>query len=75
MSKAAAVKVFSLFESASPKQKKAVFILNGPVTGSNKTTIQNIIENSGGCLEYVVVVTNCHPSVQTWSQYPTRYIY
>ena len=72
LSKAAAVKEFSVFESASQKQKKAVFILHGPVTGTNKTTIQSIIENSGGCLEYVVVVTNCHPSVQTWSQYPAR---
>ena len=71
LNKAAAVKEFSVFESAGPKFKKAVFILSGPVIGSTKTTVQSIIQNSAG-LEYVVVVTSCHPSLQTWAQFPGR---
>ena len=60
LSKALAVKELSVFEKAEAKYKKAVFIVNGPVVGSNKSTVQSIIENSEG-LEYVVVITNCHP--------------
>ena len=71
LKKAAAVKEFSVFESAGHKFKKAVFILSGPVIGSTKTTVQSIIQNSAG-LEYVVLVTNCHPSLQTWAQFPGR---
>ena len=71
LSKAAAVKEFSVFESAGQGFKKAVFILNGPVIGSTKTTVQSIIQNSSG-LEYVVLVTNCHPSLQTWAEFPAR---
>jgi len=70
LSKARAVKDFSVFESAPAGLKKAVFIISGPITGPNKTTLQSVIENSS--LEYVVLISNCHPSVQTWSQYPAR---
>ena len=61
--------LFSVFESAGLKQRKAVFILNSLVTGTNMTAVQSIIGNNGGCLKHVVVVTNCHPSVKTFSQY------
>ena len=70
LSKARAVKEFSVFESAPPGVKKAVFILSGPVSGPSKASLQAIIQNSG--LEYVVLISNCHPSVETWSQYPAR---
>jgi len=70
LNKALSIKQFSVFESADSKIKKAVFIINGPVIGNNRSTVQSIIENSS--LEYVVIVTNCHPSVQTWSQFPAR---
>ena len=43
---------------------------SGPISGPSKTTLQAVIENSS--LEYVVLISNCHPSVQTWSQYPAR---
>ena len=59
-----------MFESAPATTKKAVFILSGPVSGSTKTTLQAVLQNSS--LEYVVLISNCHPSVQTWSQYPAR---
>ena len=42
-------------------------MLSGPVTGSTRATLQSIIQTSGG-LQYVVLVTNCHPSLQTWAQ-------
>ena len=81
-----------MFEKAESRYKKAVFIINGPVVGSTKTTVQvtnqslvliiltnqntvfvcqSILEQSDG-LEYVVIITNCHPSLQTWAQYPAR---
>ena len=59
-----------MFESAPPGAKKAVFILSGPISGASKVSLQAIIENSS--LEYVVLISNCHPSVETWSQYPAR---
>ena len=59
-----------MFESAPAGVKKAVFILSGPLIGPSKATLQAIIQNSG--LEYVVLISNCHPSVETWSQYPAR---
>ena len=43
LNKAAAVKEFSVFESAGPKFKKAVVILSGPVIGSTKTTTDVVL--------------------------------
>ena len=59
-----------MFESAPPGTKKAVFIVSGPISGPSKATLQAVIQNSS--LEYVVLITNCHSNVQTWSQYPAR---
>ena len=92
LKKASAVRDLSVFEKAESRYKKAVFVINGPVVGSTKTTVQvtnqsliliiltnhntvfvyqSILEQSDG-LEYVVIITNCHPSLQTWAQYPAR---
>jgi len=68
--KAASVKEFSVFESAPEKFKKAVFIISGPVTGKALSTLKSILQSSS--LEYVVVITNCHPTVHTWSMHPAK---
>eukprot|EP00092_Neocalanus_flemingeri_P035560 GFUD01038706.1.p1 GENE.GFUD01038706.1~~GFUD01038706.1.p1 ORF type:complete len:662 (+),score=221.66 GFUD01038706.1:35-2020(+) len=68
--KAASVKEFSAFESASKHSKKGVFIISGPVSGKALSTLKCILQSSS--LEYVVVITNCHPTIHTWSLYPAK---
>ena len=58
------VKEFSVFETAPKHFKKAVFIISGPVAGKSLSTLKSILQSSS--LEYVVVITNCHPTVHTW---------
>jgi hypothetical protein len=41
-----------------------------PVTGYDLSTLKSILQSSS--LEYVVVITNCHPTVHTWSLHPAK---
>jgi len=68
--RALAIREFSIFESAGQKYKKAVFILSSPVIGKVLNTLKSILESSS--LEYVVVISTCHPTVHTWSQHPVK---
>jgi len=68
--KAVGIREFSVFESAPHKFKKGVFVISGPVVGASLHTLQSIIQSSK--LEYVVVISNCHPTVQTWAQTPAK---
>ena len=68
--KAGSVKEFSVFESAPQQFKKGVFIVSGPVAGKALIILKAILQSSS--LEYVVVITNCHPTVHTWSLYPAK---
>ena len=70
MHKAVGIREFSVFESAPHKFKKGVFVISGPVVGASLHTLQSIIQSSK--LEYVVVISNCHPTVQTWAQTPAK---
>ena len=54
LSKALAVKEFSVFESTPAASKKAVFIISGPISGPTKATLQAVLQNSS--LEYVLMV-------------------
>jgi len=68
--RAVSIREFSIFETAGKEYKKAVFILSGPVVGKVLNTLKSILQNSS--LEYVVVITTCHPTVHTWAQHPAR---
>lgn len=55
---------FSSFESCARDQKKAVFMLDGPIVNTTKADIlKEIVCNSS--FEYCVVVTNAAPSVHS----------
>jgi len=68
--RAAAVREFSIFETAPSQFRKGVFIISGPVSGKALHILKSILQSSS--LEYVVVITNCHPTVHTWSLYPAK---
>ena len=68
--KAASVQAISVFESAPEKFKKAVFIISGLVTGKALITLKSSLQNSSQ--KYMVVITNCHPTVHTWSLHPAK---
>ena len=38
--------------------------------GYDLSTLKSILQSSS--LEYVVVITNCHPTVHTWSLHPAK---
>ena len=59
--KIAAVREFSTFESGSDDQKKAAFIINGPVLSLKKDILREIVINSK--FEYCQVITNASGAV------------
>ena len=59
--------VLTVFQSARPDQKKAVFILCSPVHGTTKMILQDLIRNNS--FEYCVLITSAHARVHMFAKY------
>ena len=65
-----AVKELSSFEAGGEGQKKAVFVVDGPVVGLRAEKIGEILR--GSHFEHCAVITNASPSVNNLARHPGR---
>ena len=65
-----AVKELSSFEAGTEGQKKAVFLVDGPVAGLKAEKISEILR--GSHFENCAVITNASPSVHNLARHPGR---
>lgn len=64
------IRDFSSFESGSETDKKAVFILSGPVVGLRAEILAEIVKNSH--FEYCVIISSASNSVHKFAKYPGK---
>ena len=64
------VREFSTFEKGSDNEKKAVFIVTGPIVNMTADILESIIRNSS--FEYCQVITNASSAVHKLAKYPGR---
>lgn len=67
---AAAVKEFNSFEQGSEADKKAVFLIGGPVVDLKSDVLGEIVRNSK--FEYVTVVSTASAAVHNGARFPGR---